>query len=88
MCVASPGRERVEPCLTVTAYTGKQREKELLISKLDRPWAAGKFLSHACNHMPELSFFFSLKILALSLLLFGAGAQPMLSPNNVLALMV
>lgn len=84
MCVASPSRARADPCPTVTAYTGEQREKELFTSKLDRPWAAGQVLGHVFSHMPKLSFFFSLKNLALSLLLFGAGGWAGLSPNHVL----
>lgn len=85
MWVTSPSRDRADPCPRDTANTGKQREKELFIGKLDRPWAAGQFLCHACNHMPKSSFFSSLKSLALSLLLFGVDAWRVLSPNNVLA---
>lgn len=89
MGVCSPSRDRSDPCPTVTAYAGKQREKEhfdyAFISKLDRPWAAGQFLCHACNPMPKLSFFFSLGSLTLSLWLVGVDPWPVLSPNNVLA---
>lgn len=86
MCVASPSRARADPCPTLTAYTGKQREKKLLISKLDRPWAAGQFcVMHATTCLNYLSS--SPERTGLIPVAFGAGAWAVLAPNNVLALM-